>query len=76
MLDSDLAEMYQTETKYINRAMKRNPERFPQTFAFQLTAKEWENLRFQSGTLNAGRGQLVIYAHLIHFIEEKFTAAQ
>ena len=50
MLDSDLAEMYQTETKYINRAMKRNPERFPQTFAFQLTAKEWENLRFQFGT--------------------------
>ena len=70
MLDSDLAEMYQAETKYINRAMKRNPDRFPQTFAFQLTAKEWENLRFQfgtsseddalrfqSGTLNAGRGQ-------------------
>jgi len=70
MLDSDLAEMYQTETKYINRAMKRNPDRFPQTFAFQLTAKERENLRcqfgtsseddslrFQSGTLNAHGGR-------------------
>jgi len=70
MLDRDLAEMYQTETKFINRAMKRNPDRFPETFAFQLTTKEWENLRFQfgtssenkslrfqSGTLNAGRGQ-------------------
>jgi len=70
MLDSDLAEMYQTEPKFVNRAMKRNPDRFPETFAFQLTAKEWENLRFQSGTssenkslrfqsgtLNAGRGQ-------------------
>jgi len=57
MLDRDLAEMYQTETKFINRAMKRNPDRFPETFAFQLTTKEWESLRFQSGTLNAGRGQ-------------------
>jgi len=60
MLDSDLAEMYQTETKFINRAMKRNPDRFPETFTFQLTTEEWrslESLRFQSGTLNAGRGQ-------------------
>lgn len=52
MLDSDLAEMYQTETKYINRAMKRNPERFPETYSFQLTAEEWENLKFQFGTSN------------------------
>lgn len=53
MLDSDLAEMYKTETKYINRAMKRNPDRFPQEFAFQLSKEEWESLRFQSGTLNS-----------------------
>lgn len=52
MLDSDLAEMYQTETKYINRAMKRNPERFPDTYVFQLTIEEWENLKFQSDTSN------------------------
>jgi len=54
MLDSDLAEMYQTETKYINRAMKRNPDRFPETFVFQLTEEEIEMLtsRFQIGTLN------------------------
>ena len=50
MLDSDLAEMYQTETKFINRAMKRNPDRFPETFAFQLTAEDLKNLRFQFGT--------------------------
>ena len=59
MLDSDLAKLYQTETKYINRAVSRNPERFPDSFAFQLSEKEWESLRFQIGTLNdkAGRGQ-------------------
>jgi hypothetical protein len=52
MFDSDLADMYQTETKFINRAMKRNPNRFPKEFAFQLTAEEWNSLRFPSGTIN------------------------
>jgi len=52
MLDSDLAEMYQTETKYINRSVSRNPSRFPVAFAFQLTEDEWTALRFQIGTLN------------------------
>lgn len=50
MLDSDLATMYQTETKYINRAVKRNPERFPKSFAFKLTDSEWINLKCQIGT--------------------------
>jgi hypothetical protein len=59
MLDSDLAKMYQTETKYINRAVNRNPNRFPSAFAFQLNEIEWDALRFQIGTLNEkpGRGQ-------------------
>lgn len=59
MLDSDLASIYQTETKFINRALKRNPMRFPEAFAFQLNKEEWGDLRFQIGTLNdqAGRGQ-------------------
>lgn len=51
MLDSDLAEIYQSETKYINRATKRNPDRFPENFAFQLSKDEWDSLRLQSGTL-------------------------
>lgn len=51
MLDSDLAEIYQTETKYLNRATKRNPDRFPENFAFQLSKDEWDSLRFQFGTL-------------------------
>ena len=52
ILDSDLAILYQTETKFINRAVKRNPMRFPEVFAFQLNEEEWEALRFQIGTLN------------------------
>ena len=50
ILDSVLAELYHTETKYINRATNRNPDRFPENFMFQLTDDEWENLKFQSGT--------------------------
>ncbi|MDD3281236.1 MAG: ORF6N domain-containing protein [Bacteroidales bacterium] len=40
MLDSDLTAMYQPETKYINRAVNRNPTRFPSAFAFQLEDSE------------------------------------
>ena len=50
MLDSDLASLYQVETKNLNKAVKRNIERFPQSFCFQLTEEEAENLRFQIGT--------------------------
>ena len=50
MLDSDVAMLYHYETKNINKAMKRNIERFPEDFCFQLTEKEVENLRFQFGT--------------------------
>lgn len=50
MLDSDLAALYQVETKNLNKAVKRNIERFPASFCFQLTEKEVENLRFQFGT--------------------------
>ena len=52
MLDSDVAMLYHYETKGINKAMKRNIERFPEDFCFQLTESEFENLRFQIGTLN------------------------
>ena len=52
MLDSDVAMLYHYETKGINKAMKRNIERFPEDFCFQLTESEFKNLRFQIGTLN------------------------
>src|SRR4051794_32709423 len=47
MLNFDLAELYGVETKALNRAMKRNRERFPDDFAFQLTPEEDEALRYQ-----------------------------
>lgn len=55
MLDSDLAMLYGTETKFINRALKRNPLRFPDTFVFELNEKEWDDLKFQIGT-SSGHG--------------------
>jgi hypothetical protein len=56
MLDSDLAELYEVETSALNRAVKRNPERFPVDFVFHLTAKESQSLIFQFGISNTGRG--------------------
>ncbi len=56
MLDSDLAELYGVETKNLNRAVKRNIERFPEDFMFQLSLHETELLKCQSGTSKEGRG--------------------
>ena len=52
MLDFDLAELYQVETKNLKRAVKRNIERFPEDFMFELTADEWEILRCNFVTSN------------------------
>ena len=56
MLDRDLALLYEVETKVLNRAVKRNPRRFPADFMFQLTPEEADFLRCQIGTSNRGRG--------------------
>jgi hypothetical protein len=71
MLDNDLAQFYGTETKLLNRAVKRNRERFPEEFMFQLTEYKYggirsqllilndsENLRFQNGT-SSGHGDRI-----------------
>lgn len=47
MLDFDLAELYQVETRALNQAVKRNIERFPEDFMFQLTNTEWETMSSQ-----------------------------
>ena len=52
MLDSDVAMLYHYETKYVNLAVRRNKERFPESFCFQLTREEFDNLRLQIATLN------------------------
>ncbi len=54
MLDNDLAELYEVETKGLTRQVRRNRDRFPEDFMFQLN--ETEFLRCQNGTSNVGRG--------------------
>ena len=50
MIDSDVAMLYHYETKNVNKAVKRNIDRFPEEFCFQLTENEFQTLRFQIGT--------------------------
>jgi hypothetical protein len=53
MLDRDLAILYETDTKSLNQAVKRNLKRFPADFMFQLTKEEFESIRFQIETVEA-----------------------
>ena len=57
ILDADLARLYGVETGALVRAMKRNIERFPPDFMFQLSDEEWENLRCQFGISNSWGGR-------------------
>ena len=58
MLDSDLAELYGVPTKRLNEQVRRNAERFPEDFMFQLSSEEFESLRSHFATLEKqGRGQ-------------------
>jgi len=71
MLDFDLAELYEVQTKSLNLSVKRNINRFPEDFMFQLTNEEWNflslqiktsnSLRLQNETLKKGRGQHTKY---------------
>jgi hypothetical protein len=56
ILDSDLAALYGVPTKRLNEQVKRNIDRFPADFAFQLQQEEWMSLRSQIATLKTGRG--------------------
>jgi len=62
MLDSDLAQLYQVETKGLKRAVKRNIERFPPDFMFELTKEEVNVLRYQNGTSSWGGSRYLPYA--------------
>jgi hypothetical protein len=57
LLDTDLALLYDVPTKRFNEQVRRNLERFPADFMFQLTDEEWAALRSQFATLKSGRGQ-------------------
>ena len=56
ILDGDLAQLYGVSTKRLNEQLRRNLDRFPDDFAFQLTEQEWASLRSQIATLKTGRG--------------------
>jgi hypothetical protein len=56
MLDSDLAELYGVETKRLNEQVRRNIERFPEDFMFELTPQEWDNLKSQNATSSSTWG--------------------
>ncbi|MGD9080935.1 MAG: ORF6N domain-containing protein, partial [Desulfobacterales bacterium] len=55
MLDRDLAELYGVETKVLKQAVKRNINRFPDDFMFELSKKEYQSLRSQNVTLKRGQ---------------------
>lgn len=56
MLDRELAQLYGVETKVLNQAVKRNIQRFPERFMFQVSPEEWDSLKSQIVTSNKGRG--------------------
>ena len=66
MLDFDLGELYVVETKVLNQAVKRNSDRFPTDFMFQLTKKEFENLKSQFVTSSWGGVRKMPFAFTEH----------
>lgn len=66
MLDSDLASLYEVETKVLNQAVKRNIDRFPHDFMFQLTNEELEVLRSQFVTTKFSKTRTTPYAFTEH----------
>lgn len=74
MLDFDLAELYDVQTKVLNQAVKRNIGRFPADFMFRLDRKEWDFLRSQIVTLEKGKGKFPKYLPFV-FTEHGVTMA-
>lgn len=66
MLDKDLAEMYNVETKRLKESVKRNIERFPEDFMFELTKEEFENLKSQIATSSWGGQRYLPYVFTEH----------
>lgn len=73
MLASDLAELYEVETKNLNLAVRRNIHRFPADFMLQLTQSEYKALRLQIAALETGKGQHPKYlARQLKALESKY----
>lgn len=62
MLDVDLAELYEVETRILKQSVRRNMDRFPSDFMFELTQDENKSLRSQNVILKTGRGQHPLFA--------------
>ena len=69
ILDFQLAQIYQTETKRLKESVRRNSRRFPSDFMFELTAEEWENLRTQFASSSWGAQRYLPFA----FAEQGFS---
>jgi len=74
IFDFDLAALYEVETKVFNQSVKRNKERFPEEFMFQLTREEYNSLRSQFVTLEIGKGKFSKYNPYV-FTEHGITMA-
>ena len=72
MLDSDIATLFEVEVKQLNRQMKRNINRFPEDFCFQLSSKETKDLRCQNVTTNLLSSKRRYYPHV--FTEQGIIA--
>ncbi len=66
MIDSDLAELYEVETRVLNQAVTRNKERFPEDFMFQLNKDEWDNLKSQIVISSYGGRRTLPFAFTEH----------
>jgi len=66
MLDDDLAALYQVETRRLNEQVKRNIDRFPEDFMFQLNENEWENLKSQNAISSWGGRRKLPHAFAEH----------
>ena len=73
MLDSDLAMLYDVETKVFNQAVRRNENRFPERFRFRLTSEEYERLRSQTVTSNSIIVFLLVLLPKLLFIHNSDT---
>ena len=69
MLDFDLAQLYEVETKVLNQAVKRNIKRFPKDFMFRLTPSEWEDMRSQSVT--ASESTIILRSQIVTASQNK-----
>ncbi len=64
MLDFDISELYEVETRILNQAVKRNMDRFPKDFMFQLSKKEWEIFKSQSVVSTGDNSSQIVMSYL------------